>query len=108
MGVLLHHLPVHKDHFVNIMEVVVWKFSEKCVAKYRRGWTVFISLCHALDTVLSADVMANESGDGRGSSRMVSATWAQEPSLANVLNLFYEPPTEIDGERVDKLAEEVR
>lgn len=36
MGVLLHHLPVHKDHFVNIMEVVMWKFSEKCVAKYRR------------------------------------------------------------------------
>lgn len=51
--------------------------------------------------------MANETSDSRGASRIVSATWAQDPSLSNVLNLFYEPPTEIDGERVDRLAEEV-
>lgn len=50
--------------------------------------------------------MANESSENRGSSRIISATWAQEPSLSNVLNLFYDPPTEVDGERADKLAEE--
>ncbi|KAI9026276.1 Sec8 exocyst complex component-specific domain-containing protein [Hyaloraphidium curvatum] len=87
MGLLLHYLPVHKDHFVNTMEVVVWKFSEKCVAKYRH-------------------VMANETTDGRGSSKIVSAAWAQDPSLSNVLTLFYESSADADGERVEKLSEE--